>query len=134
MTQINAYIHFNGKCREALNFYKDCLGGDVMLQTVAESPMADQWPAELQQGVLHGTLTKDALLLIGSDMPSPEGPATGNHVSLSLTCDAGEITDYFTKLAEGGVATRPVHEFFAGYIAALTDKYGMNWILYANKN
>jgi uncharacterized glyoxalase superfamily protein PhnB len=26
MTQMNSYLTFNGNCREAMHFYKDCLG------------------------------------------------------------------------------------------------------------
>ena len=44
MTAINTYIGFNGACREAMNFYKDCLGGDLFIQTIGESPMADKFP------------------------------------------------------------------------------------------
>ncbi|MBW4891795.1 VOC family protein [Mucilaginibacter sp. HMF5004] len=135
MPQINAYINFNGKCREGMAFYKECLGGNLNLQSVAESPMADQWPAEFQQGILHGELKNGPLLLLGSDMPSPEGSQKGNHVSLSLTCSsAEEMNIFFSKLSAGGQATRPPHDFFAGMIAALTDKFGINWILYFEKN
>lgn len=49
MTQINAYIGFNGVCREAMNFYKDCLGGDLMIQTIGESPMAAQFPPSMKE-------------------------------------------------------------------------------------
>ena len=36
MTQINAYLTFNGNCREAMQFYTDCLGGELYLQTIGE--------------------------------------------------------------------------------------------------
>ncbi len=63
MTQINAYITFNGNCSEAMTFYKKCLGGELTMQTVKESPMADQWPAEVQQNILHATLVKNDVML-----------------------------------------------------------------------
>lgn len=44
MTQINSYLTFNGNCREAMNFYKDCLGGELILQTIGESPLAYKMP------------------------------------------------------------------------------------------
>jgi PhnB protein len=49
MTQINSYLTFNGNCREAMNFYKDCLGGELNLQTIAESPLADKMPAQMKE-------------------------------------------------------------------------------------
>jgi PhnB protein len=36
MTQINGYLHFNGDCREAMTFYRECLGGELSLQTIGE--------------------------------------------------------------------------------------------------
>ena len=48
MTQINAYLTFNGNCREAMNFYKEVLDGDLALQTIGESPMADKMPQKMK--------------------------------------------------------------------------------------
>jgi PhnB protein len=42
MAQVNPYINFNGKCREAMDFYKDCIGGDLMIMPVAGSPLEAQ--------------------------------------------------------------------------------------------
>ena len=53
MTQINAYLTFSGNCREAMNFYKDSLGGELTLQTISESPLADKMPAQMKDCILH---------------------------------------------------------------------------------
>ena len=130
MIQINAYLTFPGQCREAMTFYKDCLGGELTLQTVEDSPMADQWPPQAQKSILHATLMKGNLMLMASDM-SPGELVRGNTISLSLTCtNEKEIKSYYASLSAGGQATRPPHEFFGGTIGMLTDKYGMNWLLY----
>jgi PhnB protein len=69
MTQLIAYLHFSGQCREALTFYQQCLGGELNMQKVAESPMGAQMPSEAGANILHGTLTKDgAVIVMGSDM------------------------------------------------------------------
>lgn len=129
MTQISVYLTFNGNAREAMTFYKECLGGELTLQTVGESPMADQWPVQVQQHILHASLTKDRLLLLGSDMGS-EKLVNGNTISLALQCDTEEeIRGYFSKLSAGGKITHALHNFFDGTIGALIDKYGMNWVL-----
>ena len=39
MTQLNVYLTFDGNCREAMTFYKECLGGELVLNTVAGSAM-----------------------------------------------------------------------------------------------
>jgi PhnB protein len=56
MTQINAYVGFNGKCREAMTFYKECLDGELTLQTFGGSPMEAQCPAGLKDQILHSSL------------------------------------------------------------------------------
>jgi PhnB protein len=129
-TQINAYLTFDQQCREAMGFYQSCLGGTLSIQTVEESPMAAQWPAHVRDHVLHASLVKDGLVLLASDMAPQEGLVRGNTISLALNCSSEEEIDrYFTRLAEGGRVTHPLHRFFDGMIGALTDRYGMNWVL-----
>ncbi len=84
MTQINPYINFDRNCREAMNFYKECLGGELALQTVKGSPIEVQCPAAMKHQILHATLMKDALIVMGSDMQGPDGvDKSGNMVALS---------------------------------------------------
>jgi PhnB protein len=130
MTQINPYLTFNGNCREAMTFYQKCFGGELILQTVEESPMANQWPAEAQNGILHSSLIKGRLILMGSDMAGTDGVTRGNTISLALVCnDEEEITRCFANLSDGGHVIHPLHRFFDGTIGSLTDRYGMNWVL-----
>jgi PhnB protein len=130
MTQINAYLTFNGNCRYAMMFYKSCFGGELTLQTVEGSPMADKWPADVQQNILHASLIKNSLVLLASDMVGPEGLTKGNTISLAVTCSSDkEIETFFSKLSAGGTVTHPLHKFFDGTIGALTDRFGVSWIL-----
>jgi PhnB protein len=104
MTQINAYLHFSGNCREAMTFYQKCLGGKLALQTVGESPMASQMPAEAHKSILHSSLTNGGFALMGSDMMGPEGVKKGNTVSLTLVCGSKEETEtFFSRLSAGQV-------------------------------
>ena len=136
MTQLNAYLHFNGQCREALTFYKDCLGGELILQKVSESPMAAQMPSEAGANILHGALTRNGTLLImGSDMMGSQ-VKPGNTVALCLSCSSDqEINDFFTKLSAGGQIRMPLHQSFWGATyGELTDKYGMTWMFSHSRN
>jgi PhnB protein len=136
MTQINGYLHFNGNCRNAMTFYRECLGGGLSLQTVAESPMAGEMPAEMQQRILHATLTKNGLvLLMASDMIGAQLVA-GNAVSLIFNCRSEqEINDFFSGLAAGGTVTDPLSgKFWGDTFGALTDQFGINWLLNYGKN
>jgi len=136
MAHIDAYLRFNGNCREAMTFYKECLGGELTMQTVAESPLADQIPAEMAQNILHATLIKDRLTLLGSDMVGPEGLIQGNTISLSLNCGSEqEIHEFFASLSSDGQVTHPLESAFWGAtFGDLIDKYGISWLLSYDKN
>jgi PhnB protein len=136
MTRINSYLTFSGNCREAMTFYKECLGGELMLQTVGSSPLAEQMPPKMKDCILHATLTNGNLILMGSDMVSNAGLIKGNAVSLSLTCcSEKEIRDCYEKLSAGGQATHPLETTFWGALfGGLTDKFGNNWLLMFDKN
>jgi PhnB protein len=134
MSKINVYLHFNGNCAEAMHFYKECLGGRLTITTIAESPMAKEWPEHMQQHILHASLIDNDMVLLASDMGGPAEMEDGNSISLSLNCNTMEQTrKFYTNLSNGGKTTRPLHEFFNGTIGALTDKYGKQWVLYCEK-
>jgi PhnB protein len=131
MSQINAYLTFNGNCREAMTFYKKCLGGELVLQTIGDSPMAENIPPQIKQNVLHSTLTRGALLIMASDMVSEQGLRRGNAVSLMLHCSSEEeIKTCYASLSRGGQATHPLENTFWGALfGGLTDKFGNHWLL-----
>lgn len=135
MTQINAYLIFNGNCREAMTFYQECLGGELFIQTVAETPMADQLPPEAGQNIMHSALTNGDLTLFASDMAGSDAIVRGNTVNLMLYCSTEkEIKTYFEKLSSGGKIDFPLADQFWGSIyGELTDKFGMRWLLNYDK-
>ncbi|CAN5452675.1 VOC family protein [soil metagenome] len=136
MTHINSYLTFNGNCREAMTFYKECLGGELILQTIGESPMADKMPAKMKDSILHATLTHGGVIIIGSDMASEQGIIKGNAVSLLLNCNSEEeIKNCYQKLAEGGTADHPLENTFWGALfGGLADKFGNHWLLNYSEN
>ena len=136
MTQINSYLTFSGNCREAMTFYKECLGGELYIQTIGESPMADKMPQQMKDCILHSTLTKGDLILMGSDMVSEKGLIKGNAVSLCLNCSTEEeIKICYAGLSKNGEATHPLETTFWGAIfGGLMDKYGNHWLLNYDKN
>lgn len=136
MTQINSYLTFRGDCREAMIFYKECLGGELMLQTVGESPMAEQMPRKMKDCILHSELKNGVLLLLGSDLVSEQGLIRGYAVSLCINCSNEEyIRSCYKKLSSGGQATHPLkYTFWGSLFGGLTDKFGNHWLLNYNKN
>ncbi len=135
MTQIHSYITFQGNCREAMTFYRDCIGGDLDLQTVSGSAIEAQCPPEMKDQILHAILTKGVLTLMGSDMIGPEGYHKGNNMALSLTCSSEEeINDFFAKLSDGGSIHHELNTAFWGAtFGVLNDRFGNRWMLTFDK-
>ena len=131
MIQINPHLHLNGTAREAMNFYKDCFGGELFMQTLGETPMADQMPAAKDK-IMHASLTKDgSVLIMAADMMDPSTFKIGDNVTLSINCSSeDEIKTLFSKLSAGGKVTMPLSEqFWGATFGMLTDKFGIDWML-----
>ena len=132
MTQLNAYLRFNGNCREAITYYQSCLGGQLNIQTVGESPAASQMPQEMHNSVLHSVLQKDGFELMASDMTGPEGVIKGNAITLCIIGSSkSEIEPIFTMLSAGGTVNTPLVEEYFGTFGDLTDRFGIEWMFQA---
>ena len=135
MTHINAYLNFNGQTRDAMKFYQECLGGELVMQKISESPMAARMPSEMGAKILHSSLTKNNLILMASDMMG-NNIVKGNSISLCVICSSDEeINSFFSKLSAGGTVVEPLHQSFWGAtFGSLTDKFGITWIFNHAKN
>lgn len=135
MTHINAYLNFNGQTRDAMKFYQECLGGELVMQKISESPMAARMPSEMGAKILHSSLTKNNLILMASDMMG-NNIVKGNSISLCVICSSDEeINSFFSKLSTGGTVVEPLHQSFWGAtFGSLTDKFGITWIFNHAKN
>lgn len=137
MKHIRSYLTFSGNCREAMNFYKDCLGGELNLQTIGDSPLAAKMPENMQHWILHATLTNGSTVLMGTDMVQDEGRIRGNTVSMMLDCSSEEEARMaFSKLSSGGGhVLHPLETSFWGALFGdLKDKYGNTWLLHFDQN
>ena len=125
-----------GNCREAMEFYKECLGGELSLQTVGGSPMEAQCAADMKDKILHASLVKGSLLLMASDMIGPGGLKEGNMVALSVNCSSEEeINRFYSKLADNGQVLEPLKlQFWGDIFGALNDKFGIRWMFNYHKN
>jgi PhnB protein len=131
MSTINPYLAFNGNCREAMVFYKNCLGGKLHFQTMEDSLSSETMPAKMKKCILYAVLTKKNLVLMGSDMLGEKGLLKGNTVFLVLNCSsAKEVKDCYKKLSQGGYQTHPLQNTLWGVLfGELTDRYGNRWLL-----
>lgn len=128
---ITPYLTFNGRCREALEFYAQHLGGKIeFLMTFGESPMAGQTPPEVRNHVMHATLAIDGSLIQASDAPPPNyQPTSGMSLAVSLD-NVAEAERIFNGLSEGGQVTMPLQQtFWAARFGMLTDRFGTPWMI-----
>lgn len=118
-----------------MTFYRECLGGELVLQAVEGSPIEDQCPVWMKHQILHASLQRGTLLLMGSDMQAPGGDIQGNAVALSLNCGSeAEIHHFWNRLSAGGEVLDPLGvKFWGALFGVVTDKFGFRWMLNYDK-
>ena len=133
MIGVQPYLNFNGNCEEAINFYKDVLGGELLfIQRYGESPMKGMGD---DKNVMHCTLKIGDTHIMASDNPPGQPASTGSNISLAIGMnDPAKAEKMFEKLADGGSVTMPMQQtFWAERFGMLTDKYGINWMFNHSK-
>ncbi len=131
MARLIPYITFPGTCMEAMTFYKECLGAELNVMKVGDSPAAAQLPKEAHDKVMHAHLTVGGLNLMASDSFGPTEDLSAEAISLMLYCDSeAEIRSFFGKLSEGGTVGSDIKvEFWGSMYGDLIDKFGVRWML-----
>ena len=134
MAKLNPYLTFsNNQCTDAMNFYKECLGGELTLMSVKGSPMESQMPPQYHNSIMHSVLKTNDLEIMASDL-SPEAVKEGNdnHLCLSFSNEA-EARKIFDALSAGGKVGHPLSEMFFGILGDFIDKYGKRWMVVCEK-
>jgi PhnB protein len=137
MTTINPYIGFNGKCREAMTFYQNCFGGgELNFMTFEDTPMGDQCAPQMKQHIVHSSLIKGPLTIMGTDMTGPEGYIYGNSISISVNCvSEEEITTLFKLFSDNGEILDALGvKFWGGMFGMVKDKYSVSWMFNYHEN
>ena len=135
MPSLRPYLHFDGTTRQALEFYKDVLGGDLEIQTVGDTPWAADMPTPSgvkpdKNKVMHASLTKGDLVIMAADMMDPSSFTKGDNVSLCLVCGSkAEIESIYKQLSAGGDVFMALDKAPFGWFAQFTDKFGADWML-----
>ena len=130
---LSPYINFQGRAREALEFYQRLLGGSLDLQTSDERGTPK--PAGPGDRITHARLEADGMRSIATD-GHPKYPAkVGENVALALGgTEKDRIARIFDGLAEGGQLKMPLTKQPSGNEDGfLTDKFGINWVVSVEK-
>jgi PhnB protein len=134
--QVQPYLFFDGRCEEAIDFYKNVLGAEVTaLMRFKESPEPHP-PGTLPPGsenkVMHAALRIGDATVMASDGRCLGRPAFQGF-SLSLTVPNEAAAErLFAALGEGGQVHMPICKtFFASRFGMLADRFGVSWMVLA---
>ena len=138
--KVQSYLSFEGRCDEALGFYRKALGAEVtQLMRYKEAPAGA--PSEnAEAGCAGGTPDAEkvmhAVFRIGeTELMASDGRCSGQPkfegVMLALTASTdAEAVKWFDALAEGGQVMQPlIPTFFTSKFGMLTDRFGVGWLL-----
>ena len=128
--QIQPYLFFEGRCDEAVAFYRAALGAEVaMLMRYKESPDARLTGSE--EKVMHATLRIGESTVLVSDGHCGGKPSfQGFALSLTVPSDA-EAERLFAALGDGGQVQMPLTKtFFSTCFGMVADRFGVLWMVY----
>jgi PhnB protein len=129
---VQAYLDFNGRCEEALEFYRKAIGAEVVrLMRYKEAP---EPPAPgMENKIMHSTFRVGETTIMASDGHAKGNPRfEGFALSISAASDA-ETERLFNALVAGGEVRLPLTKtFFASKFGMLADKFGVGWMVITN--
>jgi PhnB protein len=132
--RVQPYLFFEGRCEEALEFYKKAIGAEITMlmryKDNPEPPQASKAPPGSENKVMHANFRVGETAVMASDgmcrgRPSFQG------FSLTLTAnDEAEAKRLFGALAEGGEVRMPLaRTFFSPSFGMLADRFGVGWMV-----
>lgn len=133
--QVQAYLFFDGRCEEAIEFYKKTLGATVdMLMRFKDSPDQSMIKPENREKVMHCAFRIGDTQVLASDGNCIGEPVFQGVALVINVKDAAEADRTFSVLGDGGQVQMPMSEtFFATRFGVLADKFGAKWMVIAAK-
>ena len=133
--QVQPYLMFDGRCEEAIAFYKRALGAEVVaLKRFSEAPVGTQGGPQMPpEKVMHAALRIGETVVFASD-GTCAGKASFNGFSLSIAAPGdAEAARLFDALGAGGgqVQMPMAKTFFASSFGMVADKFGVSWMVLA---
>lgn len=130
---VQPYLFFDGRCDEAIEFYKNAVGAKVStLMRFKDAPPPAQHSPGSENKVMHAHLEIGDTAVLASDGRNSGQP---KFEGFALTINAkneAEADRFFNALVEGGKVTQPLTKtFFSPRFGMLADKFGVHWIVIA---
>jgi PhnB protein len=139
--QTTPFLLFNGNCAEAMRFYQQCLGGELILTKLGNTPMKEQFPVEKHERIINAQLINGDINISASDwMASPSlEPVQGNTTAIFITSkNHEELQSAFNKLSVGANQNKrtfiPLRPMPFGIYGQFTDKFSVSWIFRGEKS
>ena len=132
--QIESYLFFEGRCEEALEFYRRALGAEVTMlmryEDNPEPPEKSKAPPGSENKVMHASFRIGETTVMASDGLC-QGKPSFQGFGLSLTVpNAAEADRKFAALADGGQVRMPLAKtFFSPRFGMVADRFGMLWMV-----
>ena len=132
--QIQPYLFFNGRCEEAIEFYKKTLGAEPVMvlrwKDCPEPPQPGMIPPGSENKIMHGRLRIGETSVLMSDGDC-RGQGSFQGFSLSVTAaNPAEAERVFAALSDGGQVQMPLGKtFFAIAFGMLVDRFGVMWMV-----
>lgn len=138
MLHATPFLLFDGNCAEAMTFYQECLGGDLTLTKLGDTPMKNMFPKEKWDRLINAYLKSGAVEISATDwMASPQYEPQHGDMSAIFIVGEGydELKEIFDKLSTGAEKERfqELHDMPFGMYGQFTDRYGVHWIFKGNK-
>jgi PhnB protein len=133
--QVQSYLFFDGRCEEAVEFYRSALGAQViMLMRFKDSPGPHDpgmCPAGAEDKVMHMSFRVGDTTVLASDGRCQGRPSfQGFALSHTVASDA-EAERRFAALADGGQVQMPLRKtFFSSRFGMVADRFGVSWMIY----
>ena len=132
--QVQPYLHFFGRCEEAVEFYRTALGASAIellrFKDAPEPPPPGALPPGFENKIMHGTFRLGDTTLMVSDGNSAS-PAERHGFALTLTVQsAAEADRLFNALADGGQVRMPLGKtFWSPRFGMVADRFGVAWLI-----
>jgi PhnB protein len=129
--QVKPYLFFDGRCQEAIDFYRQTLGAEMLMQMAfKEAPEPTMTPPGSGDKIMHASLRIGETEVMMSDGMCGGKPAFGGF-GLSVTpADDATAERVFAALGEGGVVNMPLAKtFFASSFGMVNDRFGVPWMV-----
>ena len=131
--KVEAYLFFNGRCEEAIEFYRKALGAELqMLMRFKESPEpppSSTLPPNWENKVCHATLRVGETLLMASDGCGEKANFEGFSLSFTAPTEA-EAKRAFAALSAGGQVRMPLTKtFWSSCFGMVADRFGVGWMV-----